>query len=200
MCNECLKSSNLKNQRKTLNHIRFKRILKHVAFQTTRHKDMQVLQLCSPRVRRHSRICSSKVRLKGNIPRTSLADTRVSPRVSLVKEASSRRASSRTCACLSLSLFLSYSLSVSRSMRVSVLNVLLNLAISRIKPPQRDLCNSYFSDGTLIFLLITITDFTSLYHEEIPASKKMLRTFCLFVYITYSLNFKKMTHTFFNYM
>lgn len=159
-------------------------------FTTTRHKDMQVLPLRSPGVRIHPRICSSKVRLKGNIPRTSLADTRISPRVFSVKGASSGRASSRMCACLSLS--------VSRSMRVSVLNVLLNLAISRIKPPQRGLCMSYFSDGTLIFLLITVTDFASLYHEEIPASKEMLRTFRLFVYIMNSLN-KIVKYIYFNY-
>jgi len=76
-------------------------IPKHVAFQTTRHKDMQVLPLRSPGVR--LRFCSSKVCLKGNISQTSLADTRVSPRVPSVKAAFSGRASSRTCASLSLS-------------------------------------------------------------------------------------------------
>jgi len=162
------------------------RIPKHVVFQATRHKDAS---FAAPLARSEATNTSTNLPVKSSSQRkytTSLADTRVSLRVFLAKGASSGRVSSRTCACLSL------------SMRVSVLNVLLNLAISRIKPPQRGLCMSYFSDGTLIFLLITVTDFASLYHEEIPASKEILKTFHLFVYIVYSLN-KTVKHTYFNY-
>lgn len=138
LCVICVQRSQISKIDATLYCMQW--IAKHVAFQT-RHKDMQVLSLRSPEVYIYESARQKFV--SKEIYRERHSRTRASLRISSVKGASSGRASLRTCARPSLS----FSLFLSRSMRVSVLNVLLNLAISRIKQPlQWSLCISYFSD------------------------------------------------------